>query len=330
MLTFDAAPKARQDEGMRKPRFKRVKPTSALQLREGGYQVLELLHQFKALRSHHIAMHLPHRHERGLLHSLRNLFDHGLIDKVNELRRFNALYQHDTYTLSQKGRDALAGRDLPPCFVPSHGALGFRLNHEWDHSMMIIDLISNLVAGARERGVRPISAEEIARQSTTTAPFIFPRKSVYTDRKTGRVVPYTVVPDGLIGFQYPSGKSTFFAVEAEHNKPNSRTDDDDPKSSQTSTRKKFMQYRDIDWRRVYGNLGIKNMRVLVVAPTPTQIENKFVVGRSVVKESHLFLGHWLPIVSGDDVPTLPQIFDAPWLRIGLPPEQINATTLRAG
>jgi hypothetical protein len=54
------------------------------------------------------------------------------------------------------------------------------------------------------------------------------------------------------------------------------------------------------------------------------------VGRKVVKESHLFLGHWLPTVNGQDVPTLPQIIDAPWLRIGLPPEHINAPSLRAG
>ncbi|MEL6644086.1 MAG: hypothetical protein AAFO57_07465 [Pseudomonadota bacterium] len=184
MLTFDAARHSRQDEGMRKPRFKRVSPKSALQLRESGYQVLELLHQFKALRAHHIAMHLPHRHERGLSHSLRNLFDHGLIDKVDELRRFNALYQHDTYTLSGKGRAALAGRDLPPCFVPKAGELGFRLNHEWDHSMMIIDLISNLVAGTRDTGIRAISAEEIAKHATVATPFIFPRRSHYTDKKT--------------------------------------------------------------------------------------------------------------------------------------------------
>lgn len=110
MLTFDVAARADHVDGMRKPRFKRVPPKSALQLRENSFQLLELLYQFKALRSHHIAMHLPHRHERGLSHSLRNLFDHGLTDKVEELRRFNALYQHDTYTLSRKGRDALPSK----------------------------------------------------------------------------------------------------------------------------------------------------------------------------------------------------------------------------
>lgn len=330
MLTFDAAMKPRHDEGMRKPRFQRVKPRSALQLREAGYQVLELLYQFKALRSHHIAMHLPHRHERGLSHSLRNLFDHGLIDKVDELRRFNALYQHDTYTLTKKGRDALAGRDLPLRFVPTDGELGFLLTHEWDHSMMIIDLLSNLVAGTRGTGIRPISAEEMALNARVRTPFLFPRKTVYTDRKTREVVPYLVRPDGALGFEYPDGKRAFFSAEAEHNKPNSRRDDDDPRSRQNSTRKTFKHYRDVDWRQVYANLGIRNMRVLVVAPTPTQIKNKFKVGRDVVPESHLFLGHWLPVVQGNDVPALPHIFDAPWLRIGLPPEHINASTLRTG
>lgn len=329
MLTFDAETQPRQDDSMRKPRFKRVRPKTALQLRAGGYEILELLYQFKALRSHHIAMHLPHRHARGLSHSLRNLFDHGVIDKVDELRRFNALYQHDTYTLAPKGIDALAGRDLPMQFVPKSGELGFHLNHEWDHSMMIIDLLSNLVAGTRDTGVRPISAQEIARQATAPTPFILPRKTEYQDRKTKETKPLTVVPDGAIGFEYPGGKRAYFAIEAEHNKPNSRRTDKRPHTKQTSTRKKFMQYRDIDWRRVYANLGIGNMRVLVVAPTPTQIENKFQAGQDVVAESHMFLGHWLPVVSGDDVPTLPQLFHAPWLRIGLPPEHINATTLRS-
>ncbi|GIT90182.1 hypothetical protein JANAI62_03350 [Jannaschia pagri] len=330
MLTFDEATRPRHNDGMRKPRFKRVRPKSALQLREGGYQILELLHQFKALRSHHIGMHLPQRHERGLLHSLRNLFDHGLIDKVEELRRFNALYQHDTYTLAKKGREALAGRDLPLRFVPTDGELGFLLTIEWDHSMMIIDLISNLVAGAQQSGVRPISAEEIALQAKGRVPFLFPRKTTYRDRETGEERPFLVRPDGVIGFEYPTGKRAFFAIEAEHNKPNSRKEDDNPRSRQTSTRKTLKHYRDVDWRRVYANLDIGNMRVLVVAPTPTQIENKFRIARSIVPESHLFLGHWLPIVQGADVPVLPGVFNAPWLRVGLPPERIDASTLRTG
>jgi hypothetical protein len=146
----------------------------------------------------------------------------------------------------------------------------------------------------------------------------------------GEVRPYTLVPDGVFGLRYPDGKTAYFAIEAEHNKPHERFDDDDPTSTQSSTKKKIKHYRDIDWKTVYNGLGIGNMRVLVVAPTPTQIENKFKVGRKVVKESHLFLGHWLPTVSGQDVPTLPEILSAPWLRIGLPPEHINAPTLRTG
>lgn len=330
MLAFDVGRASSDKEDMRKPRFKRVPPKTGLQMRESMYEVLELIYQFKALRAHHIAMHLPHRHERGLSHSLRRLFDHGLIDKVADLRKFNALYQHDTYTLAKKGRDALAGRDLPPRYLFLGGGLEIKLSREWDHSMMTIDLLSNVVAGARQRGVTVISAEEMHRSAAIDQAFVFPRKSHYTDRKSRQVRPYTVVPDGVFGLRYPNGKTAYFAVEAEHNKPNERFDDDDPSSTQSSTKKKFKHYRDIDWKAVYGGLGIRNMRVLVVAPTPTQIENKFKVGRKVVKESHLFLGHWLPIVNGQDVPTIPQIIDAPWLRIGLPPEHINAPSLRAG
>ncbi|MEO9894793.1 MAG: replication-relaxation family protein [Paracoccaceae bacterium] len=294
------------------------------------YEVLELIYQFKALRSHHIEMHLPHRHNRGLSHSLRRLYDHGLIDKVADLRKFNALYQHDTYTLAEKGRQALAGRDLPPRYLFLEGGLEIKLSREWDHSMMTIDLLSNLVAGASGQGIEVVSAEEIYRQARHDRVFVFLRKTKYTDRKTREVRPYTVVPDGVFGLRYPDGKTAYFAIEAEHNKPNERFDDDDPTSTQSSTKKKFKHYRDINWKAVYSGLDIGNMRVLVVAPTPTQIENKFKVGRKVVKESHLFLGHWLPTVSGKDVPTIPQIIDAPWLRIGLPSEHINAPSVRAG
>lgn len=325
MRTFDATKNARQDKGMRKPRFKRVRPKTTLSISPSMFEVLELIYQFKALRSHHIAMHLPHRHEIGLRHSLRLMFDHGLLDK-----RLCGLYECDTYLLTLKGTDALGGRDLPPRFMYLEGGLEVRLGTEWEHSMMTIDLLSNLKAGADASGCRLISAEQMAEHANHPAPFLLPRHSTYRDRKSRKVAPYMVVPDGFVGIEHPDGKRAYFAIEAEHNKANSRFDDDDPGSRQSSTRKKIAHYRDVDWRQVYQNLGIRNCRVLVVAPTFAQIENKFRVARTVVKESHLFLGQTVPIVAGTDVPIMPHLFDAPWLRIGLPPEQINATTLRTG
>lgn len=286
------------------------------------YEVLELIYQFKVMRSHHIAMHLPHRHYRGLRHSLRILTDHGL------LMRKKTIYHHAVYWLSPKGKDKLAGRNLPPRFLFLEGGLEIKLNREWDHSMMTIDLLSNLVAGAREAGIRPISAEEIFETATVETPFIFPRLSEYTEKQTRQIKNYTVVPDGVIGFEYPDGQKAYFSIEAEHNKPNQRFDDDDPTSTQSSTNKKFKQYRDIDWRKVYGNLSIGNMRVLVVAPTREQIINKFTAGLKVTPESHLFLGGFSPVVDGTDVPIMPNTINGPWLRIGLPEEHINAPTLK--
>lgn len=322
MPSFDETISSRQKRGMRKPRFKRIPPKTALTMAPTMYEVLELIYQFKALRSHHIAMHLPHRHARGLSHSLRLMYDHGLIDK-----RFCGLYERDTYYLLEKGCDLLAGRDLPPRFLFLSGGLDINLSREWAHSMMTIDLLSNLRAGADAARLRLISAEEIHQSATVATPFIFPRNSEYTDRKSRAVVRYTVVPDGVVGIEYPDGQRAYFAIEAEHNKANSRFDDDDAASKQNSTRKKIKAYRDVDWRQVYANLGIGNMRVLMVAPTPKQIAHKFEVARSVVTQSHLFLGHSMPVVQDTDVPILPEIIDAPWLRLGLPPEQINASSL---
>lgn len=314
MLSVDEVYKTRQT----KPMVKVAEP----RMRESKFELLEVIHQFKAIRSNHIAMHLPHRHYRGLRHSLKTLTDQKLLGCHKEI------YHHSVYWLTPKGKRFLNGRDLPPRFVPVGGGLGLPLNNEWHHSMMVCDLLSNLKAGADKHGIRMISAEEIAEQATVDKPFVFPRRSRYFDKKQKREVPYTIVPDGFFGLEYPNGKKAYFAIEAENNKAHSRFDDDDLSSTQSSTNKKFKAYCDIDMQGVYSNLGIGNMRVLVAAPTPTQIKNKFEAGRKVVDKSQLFLGHWLPIVAGKDVPVLPDIIDAAWLRIGMEPEHINGTALQ--
>lgn len=324
MPSFDGAALAPQDKAMRKPRFKRVRPKTPLCISLAMFEVLELIYQFRALRSSHIEMHLPHRHSKGLRHSLRLMFDHGLLDK-----RLCGLYESDTYVLTGKGRDVLAGRDLPPRFVFLEGGLEINLSQEWEHSMMTIDLLSNLKAGADRAGYRLIAAEEMVEHATHMTPFVLPRKTPYRDWKTGKTEPYTLTPDGFVGVHHPDGKRVFFVIESEHNKANSRFDDDDPSSRQSSTRKKIAHYRDVDWRQAYQNLGVRNCRVLVTAPTKRQIENKFKAAQSVVEESHLFLGQAVPVVAERDVPTKPELFHKPWMRIGLSPVSINDTTPRS-
>lgn len=324
MPSFDEAVLAPQDKVMRKPRFKRVRPKTPLCISLAMFEVLELIYQFRALRSSHIEMHLPHRHSKGLRHSLRLMFDHGLLDKQR-----CGLYECDTYILTGKGSDVLAGRDLPPRFVFLDGGLEINLSQEWEHSMMTIDLLSNLKAGADRAGYRLIAAEEIFEHATCQRPFVLPRHTTYRDRKTGAIEPYTMIPDGFVAVEHPNGKQANFVIEAEHNKANSRFDDNDINSRQSSTRKKIAHYRDVDWRQVYQNLGIRNCRVLITAPTEQQIANKFKAARTVTEESHLFLGQAVPVVGERDVSTKPELFHEPWLRIGLPPVSINATAPRS-
>lgn len=322
MLTFDQVNISRQDGAMRKPRYKRVKAASALRPRDSIFEVLTLLYQFKALRSSHIEMHLPQRHTRGLRHSLRNLFDHGLVDKIGGA---HSLYQHDVYTLSRKGFEFLVLRDLPPRFVTNRGELGMAFYTEFEHSMMVIDLLSNLKAGADRNGVRMISCEEIAAQTDDDRPFEFPASYVYETSETRRKISTSVKPDGFVGFEYPNGKKAYFAIEAERQNPVS-PDTDVRAATRSSAKKKFLSYRHVVKTGVFKKLGIGNMRVLVVAPTPTKISNKFAVAGELVGQSHLFLGHWLPVSDGTSPPIMPELFGAPWLRIGLPPEHIDGTS----
>lgn len=325
MLTFDQANISRQNDVMRKPRYKRVKAASALRPRESIFEVLALLYQFKALRSSHIEMHLPKRHGRGLRHSLRNLFDHGLVDKVGGEHN---LYQHDVYTLTRKGYEMLALHDLPHRFVTNRGELGMAFYTEFDHSMMVIDLLSNLKAGADRCGVRMISCEEIAGQTDDPRPFEFPASYVYETTELRRKISTSAKPDGFVGFEYPNGKKAYFAIEAERQNPVS-PDTDIRAATRSSAKKKFLSYRHVVKTGVFKKLGIGNMRVLVVAPTPTKIRNKFAVGGELVGQSHLFLGHWLPVSDGTSPPLMPHLFGAPWLRIGLPPEHIDGTVAQA-
>lgn len=323
MLTFDEPKTTAHIDGMRKHRWKRDIPTTRLVMGHWMVDTLKLLYQFKALRSSHIRMHQRRTCVRSVNETLRTLFDHGLIAKVDDLRRFNALYQHDVYTLTDAGLEALAAYDLPPRYVYLEHGLGIKLNREWDHSMMIIDLLSNLKAGADRAGIRMIAAEEIAKSANTADCFVLPRRSTYFSKKANKSVPKVMVPDGFVGFHYPDGRIFYYAVEAEHNKAVSRFDDFDERSTQSSTRKKLREYVDIDLAAVYQRLNIKTMQVLVVVPTAARALTVAREAKSVVKSSHLFKINWLPVVSGKDVPVVPDIFDTTWLRIGLPEEPLN-------
>lgn len=322
MLAFDQIPKVRDEDRMRRPRHKAIAPNTRLVRYETIYQLLECIYQFGTVRKHFLDMLLPERSNQGLVKSLRIVFDHRLVDRIDDVRRYRALNQHEIYNITDKGMEFLSGRDLPYQAMPPE--FSFSKRKEWDHYMMVTDLLANIAAGARKSDIRFIPAEEIALGATVDDPFIFPRRTKAKERKTQRYQPLTILPDGMFGLEYPNGKKAYFAIEAEHNKPHDRA----PGKKGNSTRKKFEQYIDLDIKAVYERLGIGNIRVLVVAPTPTQIRSKFAVGQRVVDHSHLFLGHWLPTAGERDVPILPEIIDAPWLRIGLPEEHINAPATR--
>jgi DNA-binding PadR family transcriptional regulator len=326
MLTFDDENENPHIEGMRKPRFGRVKPTTAFYATDKVYQLLDLLYQFRALRTSHIQM-LTGREPSSLAWSLKNLMNHGYIDKAEKIKEERNLYRCDVYEITPKGLKLLEHRDLPYRYVLKSGELGMAFYTEFNHSMMVVDLLANLKAGADRHGIRMISCEEIAEHLEDKRPFEFSATYAYETSEIRKKQSVQVKPDGFFGFEYPDKRRAYFAIEAEHKNPNN-PDTDHRATTRASTKKKFLVYRDIKATGSYKKLGISNMRVLIVAPTPTKIKNKFAVGEAIVDESHLFLGHWLPV--GGNPKPLPELIDAPWLRIGLEPESLNGTVERPG
>lgn len=293
MLTVDEVLGTTEKEVMPKT----LKP---LRLVESQLEILELLYQFKMLRSNHIEMHLD-RHYRGLRNSLTNLRDHGVIADHKQI------YHNSIYWLTPKGKAALAGRDLPPRFVVTEDEFGLPTKNQFEHEMMAIDLLSNIKKGCDDKGIRMIPVETMIEKAAVGNPFVFPRKTEN----------YVMKPDGAFGIHYPEGKVKYFAIEAEHNKAVTRHTDF-KETRQQSSRKKMLNYLDVDWEQVYQNLNIGNMRVLFTAPTPTRVENIFTADK--LPDSTRFLGHWIPT---GNAPVVPQIIDAPWIRVGHDPEYIN-------
>ncbi len=118
---------------------------------KGDKEILELLSRYRYLRSNYIHALLPHRSYKGLLRSLRKLYDHGFIDKPKEQRRgYNDLYCADIYDLDQKGRDILY--DAWPEVTRLMRQKTDSPIKQFVHAMMICDAMAAIEVGVRQAG----------------------------------------------------------------------------------------------------------------------------------------------------------------------------------
>lgn len=180
-------------------------------------EVLELLAQYKYLRSHSIRALLPHRSPKGMGASLRVLFDEGLIDKPREARRgYNNLYSPDIYMLLPKGEQYLLERGRSPKAITRlYRQLTNGPIKNFSHAMMVCDTLSSIHAGTLHSPANFISWTEIVAKTG----HIKPMKLPFTAEWKGQVLHSFVVPDGLFGLRYENGQVSYFLLETENWNP---------------------------------------------------------------------------------------------------------------
>jgi hypothetical protein len=307
----------------RKRRHSRSRSNGPYIITAKKVELLTVLARYKYLRSTYLSALLDHRSQDGLRRSLRSLYDNGLIDKPEaQLRGYNSLYTPDIYCIDTKGIDTLAERGISPDYVTHlHRQKNDAPVHQFAHDMMICDTLASIEVGCREAGLRFIPWTEIIARTTAPKPMKL-ACTVAHDFGTHRENFEThLVPDALFGVQYRDGKVAFFALECERRSPK-----DVKKLTRSSSLKKLIGYRDIIRRGEYKDqLAIRNLRVLMVAPTPTMMRNILDLAERVVGPSPVFLFNVMPVQ--EDLykapPPNPALFTDEWHRSGMPPIRLD-------
>jgi hypothetical protein len=328
MLTFDSLPKTQPKETMNKSRNKRVRPPGRHIITKELLELLQLLARYKYLRTNHIIGLLPHRYPDGLRRSLRRAFDNGYVLRPKErLRGYNSINCCEIYALDEKGEKLLAERDLAPAQATRlHRSKSDAPVKQFAHAMMICDTTASIEIGAKAAGVTFVPWTDIVDGLEADKPLKLPAHVSHTFGSTREAFDTFIVPDGLFGLRYPDGRTAYFALEAEHFNPIKPTT-----LRRASTLKKLIAYRDIVAKQVYKQqLGIGNLRVLVVAPTTARTTHQVELLEELVGKSHLFLFHPVPVQEEllHSPPPFPELFTADWARAGLPREKISEPTAK--
>ena len=325
----------------RRIRGRRTPSGKRLVLQQRDIEILKLLRRYRFLRSTFIWQLLPPEHQgksfKRFQDRLTDLFHetdtrHGAayLDWPQQQRQsYNARYTASIYALSPAGEALLEDEGIAPDNLTDLVCSGrMAVNREFPHAMMICDTLASIELGTlSEPSIRLVSWQEImakAPQRTRLAdnPFAIPVEISHTfSNATARAhEKFRIVPDGLFGLEYslPAGKKLyrFFALEAERR---NRVNTGSLKSS--SFLKKVLAYRAIIDKAIHKtHLGIPNLLILTVAPTPARIETmkKTIFDLYGRAGSSNFLFQCISTHGyGDQIePPTSHMFREPWKRAG--------------
>lgn len=306
----------------RRKRFSRARNTGAYIISRSDVELLTLLSRYRYLRQTFLCS-LTGRSVRSVNYALRKLFDNGYINKPREQRRgYNTLYSPDIYELDEKGRNFLC--EQAPEVTRLLRQKSDAPVRQFAHAMMICDATASIEIGVRASACTFIGWQEVVARCAGKRPLKLPCTVSHTfgGGKTVKADTF-IIPDGLFGIRYPNAQVSFFALEAEHYNPIEPTT-----LNRASFLKKLLAYRDVIRSGVYKKqLNIPNLRVLVVAPTPTRIQHMVELTERMAKQSNLFLFHDIPVQEElfKAPPPFPELFTGKWLRAGTKPARIDQT-----
>lgn len=273
--------------------------------------LLELLARYKYLRTSFIRGLLDCG-EKGIIHQLKLRRDQGYVMKPSEqLRGYNNLWSPRIHSITKKGEQLLIDHDRHPLRVTQLD----RKPTYWPaknfaHSMMICDTLASIEIGLKGTGCRLIPWTEIVERATVEEPMRLPFAFTYQ----GKHVSSKLVPDGLFGIQYPDGTASFFALETEHGQPLTRSH-----FGSGSTMKKLLAYKAISDSKAFKQMGVNNLRVLVVAPTEQRSSNMAQLATELFGSTNLFLFHDIPVqeIIFKAPPPFPDLVSSGWKRAGM-------------
>lgn len=289
-----------QDALGRRLRYTRSRPHNRqLKIGQSDLDILALLSRFRYLRRHFISDILGRPPQR-LTRRLRELYDSGFVDRpISQWEAFNARYSSVVYEVTRKGLSLLD--EIPPQITSVKG-------NQYKHDIIVCDTMASLYLGAKKAGDTFVTYPEIfarAKAATFKIPCVVEGKQTH------------IIPDGLFGVKYKDGTYSFFALEVERG--NSITS----KNPYRAFQKKVVGYRDIIRRRTYEQLGIPNLRVLVVTRSEARIRSMCELISSFAEKSNLFLFHSVPTQDFclEEPKPFPELYTDLWSRAGL--ESIN-------
>src|ERR1019366_5736408 len=256
----------------RLPRFKRSSAVASILITERDREIILLVHRYRFLRSSHICSLIPGSPQQ-LLRRLKLLYHHGFLERPRAQLDYyhKGGSSHMVYGLGNKGA-AILRRDL----VLGLGQVRWGEKNRatgrvyLEHALLVSDVMVAIELACRRRGIRLLTAHELAVPDKTTRK----RRLFRWQVKISNRLKLGVIPDYVFALDFKDqdgvAKRAFFFLEADRaTMPVIRKN-----LSQTSFYRKLRAYEATWSQSIHQTLfGFHRFRVLTVTTSAERLKS---------------------------------------------------------